>query len=123
MKKLIALASALLVLTGCAAQEQLPAADQLPAVKNYIASAAPVEPEAVVTYADVIRDSYQLFLESGMTEEVTSGGDRYVLTYEPGEEFLAALFITLSLTMWWEQSKKSSSPSTPLGQCFQRRTR
>ena len=92
MKKLIALASALLVLTGCAAQEHLPAADQLPAVKNYIASAAPAEPEAVVTYADVIRDSYQLFLESGMTEEVTSAGDRYVLTYEPGEEFLAALY-------------------------------
>jgi len=27
-----------------------------------------------------------------MTEEVTSSGDRYILTYEPGEPFLPALY-------------------------------
>ena len=92
MKKLLALAVIVPLLTGCASGEALPEAESLPAVKNFIATAAPEAPDEVVTYADVIRDSYQLFLENGMTEEVTSAGDRYILTYEPGEEFLAALY-------------------------------
>jgi len=92
MKKLLALAVIVPLLTGCASEEALPEAESLPAVKNFIATAAPEAPDEVVTYADVIRDSYQLFLENGMTEEVTSAGDRYILTYEPGEEFMAALF-------------------------------
>ena len=92
MKKLFALTLVLPLLSGCAAEEALPEADSLPAVENFIASAAPEETQAVVTYAEVIRDSYQLFLENGMTEEVTSAGDRYILTYEPGEEFIAALY-------------------------------
>ena len=92
MKKLLALAVIVPLLTGCASEEALPEAESLAAVKNFIATAAPEAPDEVVTYADVIRDSYQLFLENGMTEEVTSAGDRYILTYEPGEEFLAALY-------------------------------
>ena len=92
MKKLLMATLLLPLLAGCADGEALPAADQLPAVKNFIATAAPEEPEEVVSYADVIRDSYQLFLENGMTEEVTSAGDRYILTYEPGDEFVAALY-------------------------------
>ena len=67
MKKLFALTLVLPLLSGCAAEEALPEADSLPAVKNFIASAAPEETQAVVTYAEVIRDSYQLFLENGMT--------------------------------------------------------
>ena len=90
--KLTLLAVAILALTGCGAQESLPAADQLPAVKNFIATSAPEAPEEVVSYAQVIKDSYELFLENGMTEEVVSAGDRYILTYEPGEEFVAALY-------------------------------
>ena len=92
MKKLLSIAVLLPLLAGCAAEDALPEADSLPAVKNFIASAAPEAPEEVVTYADVIKNSYQLFLENGMTEEVTSAGDRYILTYEPGEEFIAALY-------------------------------
>jgi len=92
MKKLLSIAVVLPLLAGCAAEDALPEADSRPAVKNFIATAAPEEPEEVVTYADVIRNSYQLFLENGMTEEVTSAGDRYILTYEPGDEFLAALY-------------------------------
>lgn len=92
MKKLIALASLLPLLVGCAQAESLPEAQELPAVKNFIASAAPEATIEVVTFADVVKDSYELFLENGMTEEVTSGGDRYILTYEPGEEFVAALY-------------------------------
>ena len=90
--KLTLLAIAVLALTGCSAQESLPAADQLPAVKNFIATSAPEAPEEVVSYAQVIKDSYELFLENGMTEEVVSAGDRYILTYEPREEFVAALY-------------------------------
>jgi len=92
MKKFLLATLLLPLLASCADGETLPAADQLPAVKNFIATAAPEEPEEVVSYADVIRDSYQLFLENGMTEEVTSAGDRYILTYEPGDEFVAALY-------------------------------
>ncbi len=92
MKRLLSLLLLAPVLVGCSSADELPAAADLPAVKNFIASAAPVEPEEVVGYADVIRNSYELFLEQGMTEEVTSAGDRYILTYEPGEEFLAALY-------------------------------
>lgn len=92
MKRLLSLLLLAPVLVGCSSADKLPAAADLPAVKNFIASAAPVEPEEVVGYADVIRNSYELFLEQGMTEEVTSAGDRYILTYEPGEEFLAALY-------------------------------
>ena len=80
------------LLTGCASEQGLPEAESLLVVKNFMAAAAPEAPEEVVTYADVIRGSYQLSLENGMTEEVTSAGDRYILTYEPGEEFLAALY-------------------------------
>ena len=92
MKKLLALAVIVPLFSGCASEEALPEAESLAAVKNFIATAAPEAPDEVVTYADVIRNSYQLFLENGMTEEVTSAGDRYILTYEPGEEFLAALY-------------------------------
>ena len=41
---------------------------------------------------DAVEASYQLWLSQGMTEEVTSSGDRYILTYQPGGEFLAALY-------------------------------
>jgi hypothetical protein len=92
MRKLAILTLLLPLLSACSSEETLPAADSLPAVENFIATAAPEETAAVVTYADVIRNSYQLFLENGMTEEVTSAGDRYILTYEPGDEFIAALY-------------------------------
>ena len=80
------------LLTGCAQGESLPEASELPAVKNFLATKAPAAPEEVIDYAQVIKDSYELFLEKGMTEEVVSAGDRYILTYEPGEKFLAALY-------------------------------
>ena len=90
--KAIALLLPLILLGGCAQQTDLPKASELPAVKNFIATKAPEAADEVISYAQVIRDSYELFLEKGMTEEVVSAGDRYILTYEPGEEFLAALY-------------------------------
>ena len=80
------------LLTGCAQGESLPEASELPAVKNFLATKAPAAPEAVIDYAQIIKDSYELFVSNGMTEEVESGGDRYILTYEPGDEFIAALY-------------------------------
>ncbi len=61
MKKLLALAVIVPLFTGCASEEALPEAESLAAVKNFIATAAPEAPDEVVTYAGVIRDSYQLF--------------------------------------------------------------
>jgi hypothetical protein len=55
MKKLLSIAALLPLLAGCAAEDALPEADSLPAVKNFIATAAPEEPDEVVTYADVIQ--------------------------------------------------------------------
>lgn len=90
--KAIALLVPLVLLGGCSQEPALPQASELPAVKNFIATKAPEAVEEVISYAQVIKDSYELFLEEGMTEEVVSAGDRYILTYEPGEEFLAALY-------------------------------
>ena len=44
---------------------------------------------------EAVEASYQLWLANGMTEQVTSSGDRYVLTYQPsvdGGAFLAGLY-------------------------------
>ena len=49
MRKLLALAVIVPLLTGCASEEALPEAESLPAVKNFIATAAPEAPEEVVT--------------------------------------------------------------------------
>jgi len=54
------------------------------------ASATAPETAVEVGVLDAVEASYQLWLTKGMTEEVTSSGDRYILTYEPGEPFLAA---------------------------------
>ena len=58
-------------------------------------SSAPVESEldemgqALVA----VQASYDLFASAGMTETVTSGGDQYILSYDPSNpEFLAALY-------------------------------
>ena len=40
----------------------------------------------------VIEASVSAFETLGMTEFVSSGGDNYILTYEPGETFVAALY-------------------------------
>ena len=56
------------------------------------ASATAPETALEVGVLDAVEASYQLWLSMGMTEEVTSSGDRYILTYEPGEPFLAALY-------------------------------
>lgn len=46
----------------------------------------------VLTVLEAVEASYQKWLSEGMTEEVSSGGDEYILTYEPGETFIAGLY-------------------------------
>jgi hypothetical protein len=55
-------------------------------------SATAPETAVEVNVLDAVEASYQLWLSQGMTEEVTSSGDRYILTYEPGDDFVAALY-------------------------------
>ena len=47
---------------------------------------------AEVNVLDAVEASYQLWLSQGMTEEVDSSGDTYILTYQPGGDFVAALY-------------------------------
>jgi hypothetical protein len=56
------------------------------------ASATAPETAADETVVDAVEASYQKWLTEGMTEEVTSSGDTYILTYQPGAEFVAALY-------------------------------
>ena len=92
----ILLVSALL-LSGCAPGEPEVVASPNPATSDQ----APVdqslsednEEESLLL---AVEASYQRWLADGMTEVVTSAGDDYILSYEPGEEFVAG-FITLGL--------------------------
>jgi hypothetical protein len=55
-------------------------------------SATAPETAVEVNVLDAVEASYQLWLSQGMTEEVTSSGDTYILTYEPRGDFVAALY-------------------------------
>lgn len=76
-----------LPLTGCAAESP---AQSLPAVEQY--QGEPQSKERVISYAEAIQASYEKLYESGMSEEVTSAGDRYILSYAPQEKFYAGLY-------------------------------
>jgi len=88
----ILLVSALL-LSGCAPGETEVDASPNPATSDE----APVdqspsgdnEEESLLL---AVETSYQLWLSDGMTEVVTSAGDDYILSYAPGEEFVAGLY-------------------------------
>ena len=84
----IALGFSLVVgLAGCAPAEV--AVDAVPeATTSATAPATAVE----VNVLDAVEASYQLWLSQGMTEEVDSSGESYILTYQPGGEFVAALY-------------------------------
>ncbi|MCF8529546.1 MAG: hypothetical protein K9G13_06595 [Aquiluna sp.] len=83
-----AVASAMLLvgLAGCA-----PAESATTRPSSTVVATSP-ESEAEVSVLDAVEVSYQKWLSEGMTEEVDSSGDRYVLTYEPGDEFVAGLY-------------------------------
>ena len=76
-----------LTLSGCAtAQSSTPE----PEATASPTSSGSVEVE--VGYAAAIAESYRLLYEVGMREEVTSAGDRYILSYAPQENFYAGLY-------------------------------
>ena len=88
--KLLSLGALLLAglsLAGCA-----PTENTEPVEPEVTTSATAPETAVEVGVLDAVEASYQLWLTKGMTEEVTSSGDRYILTFEPGEPFLAALY-------------------------------
>lgn len=87
MKKLLVLIASTLLLAGCSSGEQ---AAQLPAVEQY--QGEPEQVERVVGYAEAIQASYEKLYETGMSETVTSAGDRYILSYAPQETFYAGLY-------------------------------
>lgn len=76
-----------LTLSGCSTTAATPS---FPAVQNYVGDTPSVE--RVVGYAEAIAKSYELLYEVGMREEVTSAGDRYILSYAPQERFYAGLY-------------------------------
>ena len=74
-------------LAGCATAE-VAVSTSPEATTSATASATAVE----VNVLDAVEASYQLWLSQGMTEEVDSSGDTYILTYQPGGDFMAALY-------------------------------
>ncbi len=74
-------------LAGCAPAEVASSASP-EATTSATAPATAVE----VNVLDAVEASYQLWLSQGMTEEVDSSGDTYILTYQPGGDFVAALY-------------------------------
>lgn len=88
MKRFLALLLASALLSGCAATES---AEPTPTASQSQSSA---EPEEVVelTAEEIINASHELFFAKGMTERVESGGDNYILTYAPTDDFVAALY-------------------------------
>ena len=74
-------------LAGCATAE-VAVSTSPEATTSATASATAVE----VNVLDAVEASYQLWLSQGMTEEVDSSGDTYILTYQPGGDFVAALY-------------------------------
>jgi hypothetical protein len=85
-----------LAVAGCAAQESAnQAVSTIDASVDQDGTEAPAVVAGDVTVLEAVEASYQLWLANGMTEEVTSSGERYVLTYQPsagGGSFLAALY-------------------------------
>jgi hypothetical protein len=84
---LVAGSSLVVGLAGCAPAEV--ASSTSP---ETTASATAPETAVEVNVLDAVEASYQLWLSQGMTEEVTSSGDTYILTYQPGADFVAALY-------------------------------
>ena len=90
MRKLLlaSLAVSALLLPGCTEAAVVPSA--APAVENFVGDAQ--AQERVAGYAEAIEASYAKLYETGMAETVTSAGDDYILSYAPGERFVAGLY-------------------------------
>lgn len=78
-----------LTLSGCATDQSTQAEPEVTATPTPTTSESV---DAEVGYAAAISESYRLLYEVGMREEVTSAGDRYILSYAPQEKFYAGLY-------------------------------
>lgn len=87
VKRLVILAGLILLLGGCA-----PAATTEPVASESVTQAPQEEQPEELTTEEIIIASHDKFFAEGMTERVASGGDNYILSYAPTEEFLAALY-------------------------------
>lgn len=87
MKRLVIAAAMVLLLGGCA-----PAEAPEPSVSASATQSAQEEVAEPLTTEEIIIASHDKFFAEGMTERVESGGDNYVLSYAPTEEFVAALY-------------------------------
>ena len=85
-----------LAVAGCAPQEVAnPVAANNDASVTQGGTEAPAEAVGDVTVLEAVEASYQLWLSKGMTEEVSSSVDNYILTYQPSVDdgdFIAALY-------------------------------
>lgn len=81
---------ALLSLVGCSSEEQSATPPTPAAVENFVGDSQ--AQERVAGYAEAINASYAKLYETGMSEFVTSVGDDYILSYEPGDQFYAGLY-------------------------------
>ena len=88
LKPLGLVAAGILMLTGCTEAATAPTTPT--AVESYVGD--PESTERVIGYVEAIEASYQKLYETGMTERVTSAGDRYILSYQPSEAFQAGLY-------------------------------
>ena len=86
-KALLAAVAVGLLLSGCtgSVSPNVP-----PAIENFVGDEQ--AKERVLGYAEAIDASYQKLYETGMAETVTSAGDDYILSYAPGERFVAGLY-------------------------------
>ena len=88
----ILLVSALL-LSGCAPGEPEDVTSPNPATGDQApVDQSPSEDNDQESLLLAVETSYQRWLADGMTEVVTSAGDDYILSYAPGEEFVAGLY-------------------------------
>ena len=69
-----------------------PSADATSQQQSEQQDGAPDSDADSVDLLKAVETSYELWLSDGMTEVVTSAGDYYILSYAPGEEFVAGLY-------------------------------
>ena len=76
-----------MLLGGCA-----PAEAPEPVASESVTQSPQEEQPEELTTEEIIIASHDKFFAEGMTERVESGGDNYILSYAPTEEFVAALY-------------------------------
>lgn len=85
---LISISTLAIALSGCAGESSQSVVSSGGGSGNELEA----EIDQIVGYEEIIIASYDLFMAQGMTEEVFSAGDNYILTATSSEDFRAGLF-------------------------------